>query len=271
MKKLFYITLAIFACTACTDNENAPSPALNKLTFESSDGWRDIEGAKISLGDVTIVGGVPAGTYSNVFWAKSESYPTSSVEYMGNVYDGILCTSPDGKIRIGSYYLDGTGWGSQMDTWGGFVFSRNFNKTASTLDLKDQFCAWADKGANGTATFLAAYDMSWAGGKYGTPTIEFTTPRTVESIWLANSTTLHAYTSSKADYSFAIRIVGYDAAGAELGSVDCVLADAAGKVADWTKVSLEALGAVSALKFKVVSNDSMAPTYFCVDEITLKK
>lgn len=272
MKKLFCIPLAIFACAACSDKADIPPPVPdNVFSFEASERWLDIGGDAVTPADVTLVGGSVAGTYPNVFWANADGYPTSYVEYTGNVYDGILAVSAGGRVKVGSYYLDGTGWGSRMDTWGGFVFSQNFNKTASTLDLKDHFCAWADSGASGTATFLAAYDMTWAGAKYGTPTIEFATPATVESLWLANSTTVHAYESSKADYSFAVRITGYDAAGAESGSVECVLADASGKVSQWTNVELVALGAVSKLRFRVVSNDAMAPTYFCLDEITLKK
>lgn len=290
MKKLLLLAFAAFALASCSDNDNwqddpvpgpapgpdpvEPTPPADTYTvysFEASEGWLDIKGQPVVPGDVTIVGGSVAGVYHDVFWAKSPDYPTTFVEYMGNVYDGVLATSADGGVKFGSYYLDGIEWGAQMDTWGGFVVSKNFDRTASSLDLKNHFSAWAEKGAGGSDTFLAAYDFSMMGGTYTSPTIVFTMPRTVTGLCLANSTALYPYESSKSDFYFTVRVAGYDAAGKLLGEVDCPLVADGKKADDWVEVSTERLGAVSSLKFKVVSNDAMAPAYFCLDELTLKE
>lgn len=287
MKKFLLLAFAAFLLAACSDNDDfgpdrpveppvnppvtPPADTYEILSFESSEGWLDIKGQPVVPGEVTVVGGSVAGTYQDVFWAKSPEYPTDYVEYMGNVYDGVLATSAGGGVKIGSYYLDGTGWGAQADTWGGFVLSKNYNKSAATMDLQNQFCAWTDKGANGTETFLVAYDMYWSGGTYAAPTIAFTMPRTVAYLFLANSTALYPYESSMDDFSFMVRISGYDADGKLLGEVDCPLVADGKRAEDWVKVSTETLGAVSLLKFRVVSNDSSAPAYFCMDELTLKE
>lgn len=290
MKKLLLLAFAAFALAACTDDDNwqdpqgpdpeppvippvtPPADNWTVYSFEASEGWCDLKGAPALPGDIEVVGGAVAGSYPNVFWANSPDYPTEEVQYMGNVYDGVLVTSKDGSVAIGSYYSDGTGWGSgRMDTWGGFVVSKNFNRTASSLDLKNHFSAWTEKGAGGSETFLAAYDFSMMGGTYSAPKIVFTMPRTVTSLCLANSTALYPYESSKSDFYFTVRVTGYDAAGKLLGEVDCPLFTDGKKADDWVEVSTERFGAVSSLKFKVVSNDAMAPTYFCLDHLKVKE
>lgn len=283
MKKLLLLTFAALALSACSDDDSGrdtprpeppvPTPVDNDrvYSFETSEGWLDIKGAHALPGDIEVVGGVVAGNYRNVFWANSPDYPTHYLEYMGNTYDGVLVTSHDGSIAVGSYYLDGIGWGSRMDTWGGFVLSKNYDRTAQTMDLKNQFRVWAPKGANDTETFLAAFDAAWSGGTYAAPTIDFTMPRVVKCLYLANSTALYPYESLKSDFTFTVRITGYDAAGESLGVIDCPLVAGGKRADDWVKVPTGELGAVSALKFQVVSNDSSAPAYFCLDDLTVKE
>lgn len=290
MKKLLLPLFAAFALAACSDDETWQDPAgpdqpestvIEPVTpsadtwtvcsFEASEGWLDIKGAPAVAGDITVVGGAVAGTYHGVMWAGSPDYPTEEIEYMGNVYDGLLVWSADGSIGIGSYYSDGTGWGAHMDSWGGFVLSKNYDRTATAIDLKNQFSVWAEKGARGTETFLAAYDFSMMGGAYSGPKIVFTMPRIVCSLSLANSTTLYPYESSKPDFTFTVRITGYDAAGQSVGEIDCPLVADGKRADDWVEVSTESLGPVSALKFKVVSNDAMAPAYFCLDDLKVKE
>lgn len=287
MKKLLLLSFAAFALAACSDDDNwqdpvdpqppvicpvtPPAETYMTYSFEASEGWLDIQGAPALPGVIEVAGGLVAGSYPDVLWGNSPGYPTVPVEYMGNVFDGVLMTSKDGGVKIGSYYSDGTGWGARMDSWGGFVLSKNFNTSASTMDLKDQFSVWAAKGASGTETFLAAYDSAWTGGSYAAPTIEFTMPRTVASLRLANSTVLYTYESSKPDFTYAVRITACDAAGKTVGEVDCPLVAGGKRVGDWTEVALEQFGAVAALRFKVVSNDSMAPMYFCLDDLKLQE
>lgn len=136
--------------------EPDPSELYDIISFEEEEGMTDIGGQRVTLGDIEVVGGFAAGVHSNVFWAKPYAEYGDPDGIMGLTIDLPLFTS-DGNVWFGSYYCDCTGWGSQMDTWGGFVLSRNCNTSASSFDYADQFSVYAQSGANGSKTFAAAY------------------------------------------------------------------------------------------------------------------
>lgn len=165
--------------------EPDPSELYDIISFEEEEGMTDIGGQKVTLGDIEVVGGFAEGVYSNVFWAKPYAEYGDPEGIMGLTIDLPLFTS-DGNVWFGSYYCDCTGWGSQMDTWGGFVLSRNCNTSATSFDYADQFSVYAQSGANGSKTFAAAYCNGMMGGDYSAPTIVFTTtPRKVAYLYMA--------------------------------------------------------------------------------------
>lgn len=125
--------------------EPDPSELYDIISFEEEEGMTDIGGQKVTLGDIEVVGGFAAGVHSNVFWAKPYAEYGDPDGIMGLTIDLPLFTS-DGNVWFGSYYCDCTGWGSQMDTWGGFVLSRNCNTSASSFDYADQFSVYAQSG-----------------------------------------------------------------------------------------------------------------------------
>lgn len=294
MKKLFFFALAALALAACSDDELTPGPVIcppepeeavcpeshvEVLSFESTEGLRDIEGQAVLLGDVTVVGTAVAGTYPNVFWAKSVSNFDSYLEadaYGGSFYDGFLFSTANENIWIGTRFSTS----SYGDYWGGFVATANAGRTAVAVDYKNQFTVWASHaGANGTATSLIGYDdaytFEYGGGTYARPTIELAKqPRTVCHCYMANTAIGYNYIPEMVEadkyYCRVVAVGSLD--GAETGRVTCTLVEGAGKVSGWKKFDLTPLGKVDKITFAVESNDFnenglLAPTYFAVDEI----
>lgn len=249
------------------------------ISFETDEGMKDINGADVALGDAEVVGGFAAGTYHDIFWAKPyvDGYG-QDIEYMGKTVDVPLFSTADANVWFGSYYSDGTGWGSQMDTWGGFVLSRNFNTTATSFNYADQFSVYASEGASASRTFAVAYCNGMMGGTYANPTIEFAvTPRRVAYLCMAPSTMLYTYykydSSAVSDRTFGYRITG-SLKGQETGQVDVMLVNMSSVAEGWVKADLTSLGEVDKLVFKpqgVNPNKDFDPVYFCLDEIALVK
>lgn len=257
--------------------EPDPSELYDIISFEEEEGMTDIGGQKVTLGDIEVVGGFAEGVYSNVFWAKPYAEYGDPVGIMGLTIDLPLFTS-DGNVWFGSYYCDCMGRGSQMDTWGGFVLSRNCNTSATSFDYADQFSVYAQSGANGSKTFAAAYCNGMMGGDYSAPTIVFTTtPRKVAYLYMAPSTMLYTYykydTSAVADRTYSYRITGW-LKDESVGTVDVELVRNSSVAEGWVKVDLTSLGEVDKLTFApegVNPNKDFDPVYFCLDEIALMK
>lgn len=271
MKKFILFSLSILLFAACSKDDDTPkAPTIdpNIISFESDENMVDVNGAKITLGEINVVGGATAATHSNIFWAKD--YATAGTSYTS--YDGLLFSNADATVFFGSYFNNYSNT-SPWDTWNGFVLSKNYDNTSTAMDITtQQFSAWATGGANGTKTFAAAYDGGAYGGTYGTPTIELTEPRTVKSLYIANSTAVYLYkTTMPKAKSYSIMIEG--SLGGEIGSRSTVvtLIDPSEdfKLADWKKVDLSAWGNVDKITFKATTSDSMTPSYFCIDEIEL--
>lgn len=256
-----------------------PTEEYDIISFETDEGMKDINGADVTLGDAEVVGGFAAGTYHDIFWAKPYAADYGQEEeYMGLTVDLPLFSTADGNVWFGSYYNDGSGWGTQMDTWGGFALSRNFNTTAAAFNYADQFSAYASEGASASRTFAVAYCNGMMGGTYANPTIEFAvTPRRVAYLCLAPSTMLYTYykydSSAVSDRTFGYRITG-SLKGDETGHVDVMLVNMSSVAEGWVKADLTSLGEVDRLVFKpqgVNPNKDLDPVYFCLDEIALVK
>lgn len=57
--------------------------------------------------------------------------------------------------------------------------------------------------------------------------------------------------------------------GKTTGEVVCTLLSSRERVTDWREVDLSALGAVDRLLLEVVTEDSRAPMFFCMDELAV--
>lgn len=258
-------------------SEPAPVVEYDIISFEENEGMTDIDGQKVALGDIEVVGGIAAGTHSNVFWAKPYAAHGDPEGIMGLTVDVPLFTS-DGNVWFGSYYCDCTGWGQQMDTWGGFVLSRNCNRTATSFGYADQFSVYAESGANGSKTFAVAYCNAMMGGDYSAPTIVFAaTPRKVAYLHMAPSTMLYTFykydSMAATDRTFSYRITGW-LKGESVGTVDVELVRNGTVAEGWVKADLSQLGEVDKLTFApegVNPNKDLDPVYFCLDEIALVK
>lgn len=269
MKKIFYFTLAALAFVACADDTDPEIPVVeyNVISFESAEKMIDIRGEMVKLGDLQI-NGYATATHHKVFAAKKYM---NQEDATGSYFDDLLFATPDQHIKFGSYFTDNkkSSWGP-ADVWGGFALSANYDKTpAAASDYSKQFAVWSMTGANNTPTFAICYDNGYGAYHYHTPKISFDTPHTVAFLYLANATVTGQYKPAKADFSFAVKITGF-LGGKEGKSVEQVLMTKTA-TSDWVKVDLSGLGKVDLLQFKVICNDAMAPTYFCVDEISLLK
>lgn len=268
MKRIFTLLLAVAVCAACNDNDSDGTPArpLSTLSFEASEGWKDLAGSAVVPGDITMSGAAVSETYHDVFWFKSvagyENYLTAGS------YNGVLCTSGDGA-RIGTCFTSS----DYGEFWGGFVVSASFGTSATEFSYADQFVVRAAQGAGGSKRCLVGYCDDYSGG-YGIPTIELAAPRAVCSCCLANTELTYTYEPQNVDpakYCYRVVITGY-LGGVETGRVTTPLIDGARRISGWLSVSLEELGFVDRLVFTTETNDCnaygpVAPTYFAVDEI----
>ena len=258
------ISLAALAFVGCSDDDNdAPKPRYDVISFEESEHMMDVvTGEDVKLGSLSMTVGEPFN-YKKVFCAKA--YATEAN------FDGPLFKTSDQKIAFNSYYS------FEWDAWGGIALAQLPDMAAADDSYGQQFSVWADGGANGTETYAVCYDSNTPAGnpewmtKSGYPTIDFTVARTVDHLYIANSTMVYNYFNKKEDGLFKVKITGWNG-DTEKGSVTETLVSGAAKLEGWRKVSLSAFGEVDKLVFKVEGiNIAADPAYFCIDEIALVK
>lgn len=260
------ILLAAQAFVGCDDNDNdAPKPQYDVISFEESEHMMDVmTGEDVVLGSVSMTVSADPFVYRKIFCAKD--YATDKN------YDGPLFMTSDQKVVFNSYYT------SLWDMWGGIALAQLSDMTAAAYSYGQQFSVWADGGANGTKTYAVCYDSNTPTEAYpeymtesGFPTIDFTEARTVDHLYIANSTIVYNYFAAKNGGIFKVKITGWNGT-TEKGCVTETLVSGAAKLEGWRKVDLASFGEVDKLVFKVegidVSND---PSYFCIDEIALVK
>ncbi len=269
MKKLIatpLILLAALAFTGCDDNDDdAPKPQYDVISFEESEHLMDVmTGEDVVLKSVSMTVSADPFVYRKIFCAKD--YATDEN------YDGPLFMTSDQKVVFNSYYS------YQWDAWGGIALAQLPNKGTTTYSYANQFSVWADGGANGTKTYAVCYDTNTSAGgnsewmtESGYPTIDFIVARTVDHLYIANSTMIGTYFTGKDSDLFKVKITGWNGS-AEKGSVTETLVSGAAKLEGWRKVSLASFGEVDKLVFQVegidITND---PSFFCIDEIALVK
>lgn len=286
MKKIFYFASAALLLAACSDDKETPGDptpppveeTFDVISFEPAEGMMAIDGEAVVLGPIEVVGGMAAATHQNCFWAKPYAEMFGDPEgAMGLTIDMPLFSDAAGEVWFGSYYCDCSGWGSVMDSWGGFALSQNSDMTSTTFDYANQFAVYAPAGANATKTFAMAYCNGMMGGEYCNPVIDFVPARTVDHLYMAAATMAYTFynhsASAPKDRTGGYTVIGI-AGGEETGRVDVTLVKAGKVVDDWVKVDLSALGQVDRITFEPMGfnpNADMDPAYFCLDEIALVK
>ena len=270
MKKIFATSLLLLfsgaAFVACDDNKNDdPTPQYDVISFEPAEHMAAVGGKEVSVGDVTLniwnLGG--DYTYKNAFCGAS---------CLTELFDGDLFTTADGTVKFASYY------DPQYSMWGGIAVAAAPDMTVSEQPIAQQFSVWAEGGANNTATYAVCYDSNTPTEAYpdyltasGYPTITFSAARTVDHLWIANSSYVCSWFSGNDKALFVVKITGQKN-GVETGSVTETLISGSDVLSGWRKVNLLSLGEIDRLTFKVSGIDVTAdPTYFCIDEITLVK
>ncbi|MBQ9671318.1 MAG: DUF4465 domain-containing protein [Prevotella sp.] len=188
------------------------------------------------------------------------------------------------SFQSGSFEF-ATGCMSDYDYWYWFGYANQTDNTYTTL--VDQWKNIVGGGHN-SANYGVAYAAEFNGPCYATITGSdegFEVP----GFYITNSA--YAYTSitggdpyakkfGEGDW-FKLTITGYDAAGAETGTVDYYLADLrdvnnAYVVNSWRYVDLSSLGKVKKLGFALTSSDNgtygmNTPAYFCFDDMGAEK
>ena len=76
------------------------------------------------------------------------------------------------------------------------------------------------------------------------------------------------FTGEREATTYAVKITG-SLGGKTTGEVVCTLLSSRERVTDWQEVDLSALGAVDRLLLEVVTEDSRAPMFFCMDELAV--
>lgn len=269
MKKLFITVVALAALASCSESEQTNQ----KLEFEviTFENLCDASGSAVTAGSATVEGFV-TNNYDGVFWGKdyAEDESFSNADGTSGTYrlfNDLLFSTADQNVWFGSYYSNGANWGGIYDSWAGFVVSQNIDTTPTAVDYTNQFSAWTAAAKSGD-TFLACYYDSYSGG-YAEPTIELREPRTIDHLYVTNSTVAFPYSSTIEGAYLKLIATGY-LNGAEVATSDIMLAEGETKIEDWTKFTLFTTE-VDKVKFTIESNDSYYPTYFCIDNLTLVK
>lgn len=197
----------------------------------------------------------------------------------------------NGSDGSGSFVSSGVTFFNEYNavwqSWSGFAYS---NKSDSiTPGYDNQYSAITGKGFGGSGNYAVSYIFS-------SSRVRLSVPDSVPGLYITNST--YAYmamkygdaiskkfggaTGNDPDY-FRLLISGFKASGDSVGTVISYLADFRDTdpakdylVKTWKWVDLKPLGEIQELRFRLESSDVgtygiNTPTYFCFDNLTLKK
>ncbi|MEI7525595.1 MAG: DUF4465 domain-containing protein [Mariniphaga sp.] len=194
-----------------------------------------------------------------------------------------------GKFQSSDMAFDNN-FNSSYGSWDGFVYSQKNDIIAS--DYTNQYSVF--DGSNGTNKFTLYYPP-FGSDEYATFLND--SAYLIKSIKICNST-YTALTIKKGDPSFAkkfggvsgndpdwfkMTVIGYNAAGDSVKSLDFYLADFRFTdntkdyiVNKWTLVNLSSLGKVNKLTFRFSSTDNgdygmNTPAYVCLDDLEYER
>jgi hypothetical protein len=184
---------------------------------------------------------------------------------------------------------------SLYGSWQGWAISKETDST--TAGFSNQYSAFPGVGHDGSDTYAVAFYSEFAEPE-NRPTLELDPEvgSQFDSLWITN-TTYAAISMTEGDLFakqfggdsgtdpdfFEVDIHGLDAAGESIGTVTVTLADFRFEnsaddyiVDEWIQVDLSSLENAQALQFQVRSSDVgdfgiNTPTYFAVDDVTVKR
>lgn len=203
---------------------------------------------------------------------ESESYYDGSIDHSGTEYatEAFPFTSNGVTFPLSASY-----WGSDMYSYGGMAYS---NQTDLTTASYTNYSAYVDPagGADGSSI----YGIYYPG--YGiSDSLLFAEAANLESVYISNHVWTYHYIMGtdgsgtgtfEADDFLTLTILAFNESNEEIGTVEVKLADyTEGKtdiIDNWTLVDLSSMENVSHIKFQISSNDSMCPTYFCIDNLS---
>lgn len=253
MKKLFFLLLASAAACACSDDDETPAPTQPEVITI------DFEAAE--LGTDGYIWGKPMAT-------EQDDTDWQGNPILSNLYYGSLYTEADADIW--TFFSDS---GHTYDTWNGFVISNHTDM--QTAGYTNDKSVYATSGANGSSQFAVGFYGAWTAVPHGIPVIHFTTPVTLRSAEVANSTYVYLYfrddVTTEEKPTFTLVATGYADDNTQTGQVKLNLVEGTTISEGWQTMDLTRLGSVTKLEFTIECDDTMAPYYFCLDNLTYEK
>lgn len=195
----------------------------------------------------------------------------------------------NGSDGTGTFTSSGVAFKNNFNTtygsWDGFVYSQKADMTTS--GITNQYSVY--DAANGTNKFAIYYPPYEADAFASFPT---STEYTIKSVSVCNSTYTALSMKNGDSYTkkfggstgndkdwFKMTVVGFNAAGDSVKSVDFYLADYRFDdnskdyiINKWTTVDLSSLGKINKITFRFTSTDNSSwgmntPAYVCLDDI----
>ncbi|MDA3819614.1 MAG: DUF4465 domain-containing protein, partial [Candidatus Delongbacteria bacterium] len=174
-----------------------------------------------------------------------------------------------------NFTVNFTDWGGGMTSYSGMAYS---NQTDLDNAVDTNYSAYANPagGANGSENY-GVFFPSYSGGD----SVFFDDPINLEHAFFTNHVWTYHYINGsdgsgtgefqQGDY-MVLNVIAYNESNQITGNVEIDLAVFTGGnssiMDNWIQVDLSSLDSVKYLKFEISSSDYMAPTYFCIDDLT---
>jgi hypothetical protein len=256
MKKLsLLLAVAALAWSCNNDDNNGPAVNYEVLTFESAP---------------IVAGPTAAGENLSSYYSPTEEPEPQFAKY--TVY-----TDAKTGLTMGLNIDEGESWSTgQPEFYAGGIAPSTHN------DMEDHGaenylnqCSVYYKasnnngGYNGSKTFGIVYAPKTMGGEPMPAVMTFAegVERPIDGLWVTNSTWTALYQAGLgADAeAFTVKVQGFDKEG-EIIPAAVETFDLSG-VNAWKWVSLAKFGKVNRIEFDVTCADTMAPAYFCIDDV----
>lgn len=262
MKKLFFWALAACAFAACSDDDPVtPTPVPDPPTPDPVVETQTVDFEAAQLGEAGFIWGKESATPGR------EPLTEKGDEVASTFFFGVLYTEK--LARIETYYTDYGHAKPAVDLWSGFVVSNHTDR--ETAGYENDKSVYAESGYDGSKQFAVGYYAKYGLLGRGIPTITFRALVKPKSIAVAAATYPYLYYQTAAvKPAFDLVISGVNNR-TEVGTVTVPLVVDGQMKEGWQMVDISELGSVSSLQFRVKCSDEMAPTYFCIDNLTYEK
>jgi hypothetical protein len=258
-KTLLLLTVAALAWSCDKDDNNGPVVTYDVLTFENA----PIVAGPTAAGENLYSDANPYYAYGPAI----EGYDEAFSNYTGYTDSE---TGLSMAVGIDTGY---TGATEKPEFWSGGIAPSTHNDM-ETSGQANQCSVYynapnGNGGHNGSKTFGLVFGswngpvlMSFAEG----------VERTVEEMWVANSTYTALYQANLGESAqeMSVEVCAFDKEGNPVvDAQEEVVKEVVSLtgVTQWKRVSLSKFGKVNSIGFTVVSADSYAPAYFCIDDV----